>query len=146
MSVVEKLALSSPLYHLTLGTNAVSRLLRSMVYCNYGDGSAKLGNGQTYKGMIYSVMELGNTTRACVAAWQWIRTTRPGHSWSLLPLHKTGILTTLHTPPSHTCSVNCIMDMFVNTFGLKLHSAPVDSIRNDCAENIMWWIFLARLM
>lgn len=58
MSVAEKLSLSSPLYHLTCGTNAVSCLLRSVGYCSYGDGSAKLGNGQTYKGMIDSVMEL----------------------------------------------------------------------------------------
>lgn len=59
MSVAENLALSSPLYHLTCGTNAVSCLLRSVRYCSYGDGSAKLGNGQTYKGMmIDSVMEL----------------------------------------------------------------------------------------
>lgn len=58
MSVAENLALSSPLYHLTCGTNTVSCLLRSVRYCSYGDRSAKLGNGQTYKGMIDSVMEL----------------------------------------------------------------------------------------
>lgn len=58
MSIAGNLALSSPLYHLTCGTNAVSCLLRSVRYCSYGDGSAKLGNGQTYKGMIDSVMEL----------------------------------------------------------------------------------------